>query len=84
MSGEAELLAAIVTFFKLVGLSSKEIGIKVSSRKVIEKILDDLKIPKEVFAQTCVIVDKLDKLAREEVVQQLGKNKISCLLPRPC
>jgi histidyl-tRNA synthetase len=69
---EAELLAAIVTFFKAVGLSAKEIGIKVSSRKVIEKVLDDLKIPKEVFAKTCIIVDKLDKLERADVVQQLG------------
>lgn len=72
VTAEAELLAAIVTFFKLVGLSAKQIGIKVSSRKVIEKILDDLKIPKEIFAKTCIVVDKLDKLERAEVVQQLG------------
>lgn len=72
MSAEAELLAAVVTFFRLVGLTSKEIGIKVSSRKVIEKILDDLKIPKDIFAKTCIIVDKLDKLERADVVQQLG------------
>jgi histidyl-tRNA synthetase len=72
VTAEAELLAAIVAFFKSVGLSAKEIGIKVSSRKVIEKIIDDLKTPKEVFAQTCIIVDKLDKLERADVVQQLG------------
>jgi len=72
VTAEAELLAAIVAFFKSVGLSAKEIGIKVSSRKVIEKIIDDLKIPKEVFAQTCIIVDKLDKLERADVVQQLA------------
>jgi histidyl-tRNA synthetase len=72
VTAEAELLAAVVAFFKSVGLTSKEIGIKVSSRKVIEKIIDDLKIPKEVFAQTCIIVDKLDKLERADVVSQLG------------
>jgi len=98
VTAEAELLAAIVTFFKSVGLTEKEIGIKISSRKVmmrfssllfyhragvhryglsptlqvIEKIFADLNVPKEIFAEACIIVDKLDKLEKEEVVQQLG------------
>ncbi len=108
VTAEAELLAAIVTFFKRVGLTSTDIGIKFSSRKVldillpsiglsfsfkesvlfyyeehniltialwslkvIECVLDDLKIPKEVFAQTCIIVDKLDKLEKDDVIKQL-------------
>lgn len=34
MEAEAELLAAITLFFERLGLSCKDIGIKVSSRKV--------------------------------------------------
>ncbi len=34
VEAEAELLAAIVMFFERVGLSSKDVGIKVSNRKV--------------------------------------------------
>jgi histidyl-tRNA synthetase len=34
VQAEAELLAAITLFFERVGLSSKDVGIKVSSRKV--------------------------------------------------
>ena len=34
VEAEAELLAAITLFFERVGITSKEVGIKVSSRKV--------------------------------------------------
>jgi histidyl-tRNA synthetase len=34
VTAEAELLAAIVTFFERVGLTSKDVVIKVNSRKV--------------------------------------------------
>jgi histidyl-tRNA synthetase len=35
VEAEAELLAAIVTFFSRVGLSKEDVGIKVSNRKVV-------------------------------------------------
>ena len=35
VEAEAELLAAIVLFFERVGLGPKDVGIKVSSRKVL-------------------------------------------------
>lgn len=34
MEAEAELLAAIVTFFRRLGLDAGDVGLKVSSRKV--------------------------------------------------
>ncbi len=33
-----ELLAAIAMFFQRVGLTSKDVGIKVSSRKVLQQV----------------------------------------------
>jgi histidyl-tRNA synthetase len=71
-NAEAELLAAIVALFKSVGLTPTNIGIKVSSRKVIQSILDSLKVKQEVFAETCIIIDKLDKLERADVLKQLS------------
>jgi histidyl-tRNA synthetase len=59
---EAELLSAMVTFFKKVGLTSDDVGIKVNSRLVISEVLTELGIPPEKFAATCVLVDKLDKV----------------------
>lgn len=36
MEAEAELLAAIVTFFQRLGLGPADVGLKVSSRKVLQ------------------------------------------------
>lgn len=36
MEAEAELLGAITTFFSRVGVTSKDVGIKVNSRAVLQ------------------------------------------------
>ena len=67
ISAEAELIAAIVTFLESVGLSSKDITIKVSSRKVLQAVLEQYSIPPESFGAVCVIIDKLDKMPADKV-----------------
>lgn len=76
VSAEAELIALLVTFFESVGLSSKEIGIKVSSRKVLQTVLKKLGIPDNRFAEVCVLVDKLDKLEEKDVIAEMAKKEI--------
>eukprot|EP01126_Amoeba_proteus_P061005 TRINITY_DN8141_c0_g2_i1.p1 TRINITY_DN8141_c0_g2~~TRINITY_DN8141_c0_g2_i1.p1 ORF type:complete len:477 (+),score=109.64 TRINITY_DN8141_c0_g2_i1:83-1432(+) len=72
VAAEAELLSAIVTFFKRVGITSKEVGIKINSREVLHEVLTPLGVSDAQFAPVCVIVDKLDKLEEQEVVKQLA------------
>eukprot|EP00897_Mesotaenium_endlicherianum_P006634 jgi/Mesen1/599/ME001074S10757 len=55
---EAELLAAIVMFFSRLGLSAADVGIRVSSRKVLQAVLEKHHIPPLSFAPVCVVVDK--------------------------
>ena len=62
VQAEAELLSAMVTFFKNVGLSSEDVGIKVNSRLVVSEVLEQLGVPDDKFAETCVLIDKLDKV----------------------
>jgi histidyl-tRNA synthetase len=72
---EAELLSAMVSFFEIVGLTSKDVGIKVNSRLVIGEVLTELGIPEDKFAATCVLIDKLEKVpvdAIQDDLQQLG------------
>lgn len=71
VSAEAELLVAISSFFKAVGLTSKDVGLKINSRKILQQVLEPLGVTNELFAPVCVIVDKLDKLPAEEVERQL-------------
>ncbi|KAL1522631.1 hypothetical protein AB1Y20_017612 [Prymnesium parvum] len=71
VSAEVELLAAITEFFKSVGITSADVGIKVNSRRVLAAILEMYGISNEKFAEVCVIVDKLDKIGPEETIALL-------------
>ena len=72
ISADAELFSVLVTFFESVGLTESEIVIHVSSRKVLEEVLGSLGIEGDSFAQTCVVVDKMDKLSSEVINEQLS------------
>lgn len=67
VEAEAELLAAMVMFFQRVGLSSKDVVIKFSSRQLLQAILEQHQIPAESTSRVFVTVDKMDKLPRETV-----------------
>ena len=78
IQAEAELLSAMVTFFRNVGLSSDDVGIKVNSRGVIAEVLTELGVPPEKFAATCVLVDKLEKVPIDAIqgeLEELGLEK---------
>ena len=60
VAAEAEILAAITSFFKRVGLSAADVGIKVSSRKVLQAVLQRAGVDAANFAPCCVIVDKME------------------------
>lgn len=71
ISADAELISIMVHFFKSVGLNSEDLVIKISSRKVLEEVLGALGIDGNGFTQTCIIVDKMDKLPAEVIENQL-------------
>eukprot|EP01129_Flabellula_baltica_P008240 TRINITY_DN3253_c0_g1_i1.p2 TRINITY_DN3253_c0_g1~~TRINITY_DN3253_c0_g1_i1.p2 ORF type:complete len:476 (+),score=122.94 TRINITY_DN3253_c0_g1_i1:49-1428(+) len=72
ITAEAELLAVIVDFFKKVGLTSEDVGIKINSRRILQTVLTDLGVTKEDFAPICVIIDKLDKIGANAVQEMLA------------
>jgi len=73
---EAELLSAVCTFFESVGITSNDVGIKVNSRKVLGAVLKKAGVPEDSFQETCVIIDKKDKIGdaevRKELVETIG------------
>jgi len=71
ITAEVELLAAVVDFFKSLGITSADVGVKVNSRKVMQSMLQINKVPDEIFAPTCVILDKLDKIGDDAVIKEL-------------
>ncbi|KQJ91660.1 histidine--tRNA ligase, chloroplastic/mitochondrial [Brachypodium distachyon] len=68
---EAELLQAVVLLFQRLGITSSDVGIRLSSRKVLQAVLNMYSIPEHLFTQVCVIVDKLGKLSREDIEKEL-------------
>ena len=72
ISADAELISVLVTFFEGVGLTEEDLVIRMSSRKVLEEVLGSLGILGDMFAQTCIIVDKMDKLPADVVSEQLS------------
>ncbi|CAK0891528.1 unnamed protein product, partial [Prorocentrum cordatum] len=74
ITAEAELLAAVVHFFESVGITSQDVGLKVNSRKVLGAVLETAGVPDSSFAETCVIIDKLDKIGAEDVQKLLVQN----------
>ena len=73
ISADAELVSVIVTFFEELGLTSDDIVIRISSRKVLEEVLGSLGVKGDLFAQTCIVVDKMDKLSSEVIKEQLSE-----------
>ena len=71
VSAEAELLAAVVTLFSRLGLSSADVQIRLSNRRILQTLLDDAGIAPDQFGPVCVLVDKLEKLPRDEVGAQV-------------
>ncbi|XP_042384948.1 histidine--tRNA ligase, chloroplastic/mitochondrial-like [Zingiber officinale] len=68
---EAELIHAIVLLFERLGITSSDVGIRISSRKVLQAVLQMYSIPENLFAEVCVMVDKLGKITKEEVEKEL-------------
>jgi len=54
VTAEAELISSLVSFFQNVGLTSNQIEIRFSSRKILQIIIDSLKISDDKFEKCCV------------------------------
>jgi histidyl-tRNA synthetase len=78
VEAEAELLSAIVTSFKDMGIGPGDVGIKINSRKILTGLMASLGVPEDKFAPTCVLVDKLEKIPIDAIqadLEALGLTK---------
>jgi histidyl-tRNA synthetase len=77
VEAEAELLSAIIMFFSRVGLTAQDVKIRVNNRKILQALMDNYAVPLEKFSEVCVVLDKQEKLPREEVETQLANLGLS-------
>ena len=69
VTAEAELIAALLTLVREIGLPSGAVKVRVNSRALLEESLRQgvLAERPEAFAPLCVIIDKLDKIGEQAV-----------------
>jgi histidyl-tRNA synthetase len=68
-------LSSIVYFFKSLGFSSDDIGIKINSRKILDSVLETLKISEK--DKVFIIIDKLDKTEEAVIIELLEQAEVS-------
>ncbi len=79
---EAELIALAVESYKKLGI---DVVIKYNNRKLMTGIIEICGISEEKISQTITIIDKLEKLSKEEIEEEfikigLEKNQIDSLI----
>ena len=62
---DAEIVAVAATFFKKAGLSPDQVCVYVNSRRLMDKAFSRLKISESLSGKVFRLVDKLDKLSKE-------------------
>jgi histidyl-tRNA synthetase len=70
MTAEAELIALTIDVFKALDL---EITFEFNSRKLMSAIMDSCKVPEDKKAAVAIIIDKIKKIRREEMLEELQK-----------
>ena len=73
VTAEAELVAALLTLVRELGLPAGTVKVRINSRALLEESLRQgvLAERPEAFAPLCVIIDKLDKIGEEAVRDML-------------
>ncbi len=69
MQADAEVIATAIRLMQSFGLDEKDFYIRLSNRKIINSILNCLNV--ENVKEVCRIIDKKDKISREEFEKEL-------------
>jgi len=71
VKSEIEILSMLVTFFKQVGLTDKDIVIRISNRMILQKVLEKMNTDPEKFERAFNIIDKIKKVEPAELSEML-------------
>ncbi len=74
MSSDAEIISMIQFAFSELNL---DVRIKVNSRKVMNGIVEEAGVKKDKAEETILAIDKLEKIGKEGVINELKDKKIS-------
>ncbi|KPK75204.1 MAG: hypothetical protein AMJ79_12245 [Phycisphaerae bacterium SM23_30] len=87
---DAECIYTAIDYLRSVGLSSKDVVVKISSRKVLAALLKDLGFAEDGLEEVYVLLDKrpklpreaFDEMAAEQIKDQALRNRLKEMLQR--
>ncbi len=71
VTAEAELIAALFAATDALGLAAGDVRLRVNHRRLLEEAVRRIDGREQVFQPICVVLDKLSKIGRDAVVEQL-------------
>lgn len=72
---EIEIFMMVTTFFERIGLTPKDVVLRVSNRMILQKVLTKMGVPDDLFERACVLIDKLAKMSKVDMSEKL-RNEI--------
>jgi len=77
LKADAEIIVIAVEFLKSLGLSSKEVVVKINNRQFLEKKLKEINIKDEKIKEVFKAIDKKDKMEEKEWLKYLQEIKLN-------
>ena len=78
MHAEAEIIMLIISASEEMGLTAKDIKVFLNDRRILNAILSQLNVPKEMYGEVLIIMDKRDKISSESMdrlLEELGLSR---------
>ena len=73
VSAEAQIILLLVQSLKRIGLTSEQVKVKISSRNILEVVMNKLDIPPELHQPVMMTIDKKDKMPESEFNQLISE-----------
>ena len=74
---EAEILMLLISACESMGLTKKEFKVFINDRRILNAILTQINVPKDLHSTVMVILDKRDKISSEALVAMLEDTGMS-------
>ncbi|MCE2391363.1 MAG: histidine--tRNA ligase [Proteobacteria bacterium] len=81
-AADAEAIAVALDALRMLGLGGDDLRVRISDRRVLSRVLEELEVPGDVEAEAIALVDRLerDPAARGRLEERLGSARCGALL----
>lgn len=74
---EVEVLSVLLTSLEAMGLTAKHVQVLLNDRRILNAVLEHLKVPEESHLPVMVVMDKRDKISAEQLNAMLSEHGLN-------